>query len=50
MDKLWKIWKETAFIESYSFFIDLSAFELGKLFPGVGFLFRFFDPGTGVLH
>ena len=40
-----KIWKETAFIELCSFFIDLLAFELGKLCPGWGFLFRFFDPG-----
>ena len=45
-----KIWKETAFKELCSFFIDLLAFKLGKLCPGVGILFRFFDPGTGVLH
>ena len=48
--KLWKIWKETAFIELCSFFIDLLAFEPGKFSPGWGFCFVFFDPGTGVLH
>ena len=26
------------------------AFELGKLCPGVGILFRSFDQGAGVLH
>ena len=46
----WKIWKETALIELWSYFIDILAFELGKLCPGVGILFRFFDPGAGVLH
>ena len=46
----WKIGKETAFIELCSFFVDLLAFEQGKLCPGVGFLFRFFDPEAGVLH
>ena len=51
MDKLWKIWKETAFIELCSFFIDLLAFELGKLCPGVGILVSFFStPGARVLH
>ena len=39
------MWKETAFIELCSFFIDILAFELGKLCPGVGTSFRFFDPG-----
>ena len=47
----WKIWKETAFIELCSFFIDLLAFEQGKLCPGVGiFVSFFFDPGAGVLR
>ena len=32
-------------IELWSYFIDISAFELGKLCPGVGILFRFFQPG-----
>ena len=45
MDKLWKIWKETAFIELCSFFIDLLAFELGKLCPGVGIFVSFFRLG-----
>ena len=35
----WKIWKETAFIELCSFFIDL---EQGKLCPGVGIFVSFF--------
>ena len=38
----WKIWKETALIELWSYFIDILPFELGKLCPGVGTLFRFF--------
>ena len=29
-------------IELWSYFIDILAFELGKLCPGVGILFRFF--------
>ena len=41
----WKIWNETAFIELCSFFIDLLAFEQGKLCPGWGFLFRFLPRG-----
>ena len=41
--QLWKIWKETAFIELCSFFIDLLAFELGKLCPGVGIFVSFFS-------
>ena len=28
-------------IELWSYFIDILAFELGKLCPGVGILFRF---------
>ena len=32
-------------IELWSYFIDILAFELGKLCPGVGILFRFFRPG-----
>ena len=44
----WKIWKETAFIELCSFFVDLLAFE--SYARGWGFLFRFFDPGAGVLR
>ena len=43
--QLWKIWKEIMFL-----FIGILAFKLGKLWPGVGILFRFFDPETGVLH
>ena len=50
MDKLWKIWKETAFIELCSFFIDLLAFRLGKLCLGLGIFVSFFDPGPGVLR
>ena len=37
-------------IELWSYFIDILAFERGKLCPGVGILFRFSDPGAGVLH
>ena len=37
-------------IELQSYFIDMLAFELGKLCPGVGILFCFSDPGAGVLH
>ena len=48
--KLWKIWKETAFIKLCPFFIDLLAFELGKLRPGMGIFASFFNPGSGVLH
>ena len=32
-------------IELWSYFIDILAFELGKLCPGVGILFCFFRPG-----
>ena len=46
--QLWKIWKETALIEICSFFIDILAFELSKLCPEVGILFRSFDPGAEV--
>ena len=46
----WKIWKETAFIELCSFFIDLLAFEQGKLCPWVGVFVSFFYPGAGVLR
>ena len=42
--QLWKIWKETAFIELCPFFIDLLAFEQGKLCPGVGIFVSFFRP------
>ena len=45
--QLWKIWTETVLTELCSFFIDILAFDLGKLCPGV---FRYFDPGAGVLH
>ena len=38
-------WKKTAFIELCFFFIDLFAFELGKLCPGVGIFVSFFRPG-----
>ena len=44
--QLWTIWKGTAFIELYSFFIDLLAFEQGKLCPGVGTFVSFFRPGV----
>ena len=40
-------------IELWSYFIDILAFELGKLCPGGGgilFRFVFSDPGAGVLH
>ena len=48
--QLWKIWKEAALIELFSFFIDILVFELGKLCPGMGILFSCLDPGAGVLH
>ena len=32
-------------IELWSYFIDILAFELGILCPGVGILFRFSGPG-----
>ena len=38
----WKIGKETAFIELCSFFVDLLAFEQGKLCLGVGIFVSFF--------
>ena len=44
-EQLWKIWKETTFIELCSFSIDLLAFEVGKLCPGVGIFVSFFRPG-----
>ena len=37
-------------IELGSCFIDILAFELCKLCPGVGICFVFSDPGAGVLH
>ena len=43
--QLWKIWKETTFIELCSFFIDLLTFELGKLCPGVEIFVSCFRPG-----
>ena len=36
--------RKYALIE-WSYFIDILAFELDKLWPGVGILFRFFRPG-----
>ena len=42
--------RKYAHIELWSYFIDILAFELGKLCPGVGILFDFSDPGAGVLH
>ena len=42
--------RKYALIELWSYFIDILAFELGKLCPGVGFCFVFSDPGAGVLH
>ena len=41
MDNYGKFWKQTAFIECY-FFIDILAFELGNLCPGVGTFVSFF--------
>ena len=57
MDKLWKIWKETAFIVLCSFFIDILAFKQGKLCLGVGIIVSFSGrsfalkscPGAGIL-
>ena len=43
--QLWKIWKETAFIELCAFFIDLLAFEPVKLCPGMGIFVSFLRPG-----
>ena len=43
--QLWKIWKETAYIELCSFFIDILAFELGKLCPRWGFCVPFSTQG-----
>ena len=40
-----KFGKKLPFIELYSFFVDLLAFELGKLCPGVGTFVSFFCPG-----
>ena len=37
--------RKNALIELWSYFIDILAFELGKLCPGVGILFHFFRPG-----
>ena len=45
--QLWKIWKETALIELWSYFIDILAFEPGKLCPGVEILFSFSTRGPG---
>ena len=45
MDNYAKIWKETVVIELCSFFIDLLAFEQGKLCPGVGIFVSSFPPG-----
>ena len=44
--------RKYALIELWSYFIDILAFELGKLYPGVrwGFCFVFSDPGAGALH
>ena len=39
--QLWKTWKEAALIELWSYFIDILAFEPGKLCPGVGIFVRF---------
>ena len=38
-------WKKNCFMELSFFFIDLLAFELGKLCPGVGIFVSFFRPG-----
>ena len=37
--------RKYAHIELWSYFIDILAFELDKLCPGVGILFHFSDPG-----
>ena len=48
MDNYGKFWKK---ICSYRIMVLFHWwFELGKLCPGVGILFRFSDPGTRVLH
>ena len=39
--------ERNCFIELCSFFIDLLAFEPGKLCPGVGIFVSFFRPGGG---
>ena len=45
MDNCGKIGKKLLFIRKLrSFFIDLLAFELGKLCPGVGIFASFFRP------
>ena len=49
--QLWKIQKETALIETWSYFIDVLAFELFRqIMPGVRIFFGFFDPRHRVLH
>ena len=40
-----KFGKKLLFIKLCSFFIDLLAFELGNLCPGVGIFASFFQPG-----
>ena len=45
MDNYGKFGNKTAFIELCFFFIDLLAFELGKLCQGVGIFVSFFSPG-----
>ena len=45
MDNYGKFGKKLLFIELCSFFIDLLAFELGKLCPGVEIFVLFFQPG-----
>ena len=44
MDNYGKFGNKLLFIELCSFFIDLLAFELGKLCPGVGIFVLFFQP------
>ena len=48
--QLWEIWKETALIELWSYFIDILEFEPGKLCPGVVMLLRFLPWGSFALN
>ena len=35
---------------SYRVMFGIFGIRTGQIMPGVGILFRFFDPGAGVLH
>ena len=43
--QLWKIWKETALTELWSYFIDIFTFEPSKIMPLGGDFISFFPPG-----